>query len=317
MTRKLYIGIDGGGTKTQGVLADDTGSVMATCGDGASDIVGKPSPESCAVLRSVRDRLCETAGVRTSAISGFGLGLNGVDYPEETIMQHKVLARELDVSPERLILVNDGIVALWGATPAEAAAILQHGTAVTAAYRSAYGSERPFDHLDAGRLYDLRAGTLALVARMIDGRAAVSPLKDAVLAVLGNPAESEYAEIVFLHRISADQLAGLLPAVWSLATTGDPAALGLVGRTVEDYVCTAVAMLRKTGSDTPDISFGGGRMASAPDWFWRRLAEGVRKECPGATVRKPQRPPAVGAAIMAAHADGCPPSRFFGEGRAP
>lgn len=311
MPGKLYIGIDGGGTKTQGVLADGTGAILATCGDGASHIVGMPSPESCAVLRSVRDRLCQAAGVGISAISSFGLGLNGVDYPAETILQHKALSSELDVPTERLILVNDGIVALWGATPAEAAAILQHGTAVTAAYRSAYGSERSFDHLDAGRLYDLRAAALALVARMIDGRAAASPLKAAILAALGNPPESEYAEIVFLHRISSAQLAALLPAVWKSAEEGDPAAMTLVDHTIADYACTAATMLRQTGSSTPEIAYGGGRMAAAPDWFWRRLAEGVRKECPGATVRRPERSPAVGAAIMAAHSDGCPPSRFF------
>lgn len=314
---RLFLGIDGGGTKTQGVLADDAGRVLATCAAGASDIVGAPKPESCAVLRSVRDRLCEAAGVRFAAIAGVGLGLNGVDFPAEALMQHEVLARELAVAPERFILVNDGIAALWGATANEAAAILQHGTAVTAAYRSAYGGERTFDHLDAGRLYDLRAGALALVARMIDGRAAASPLKAAVLAALGNPPEGDYAEVVFLHKISAAQLAGLLPVVLDVAAAGDPAALALVDRAIADYVCTAAAMLRRTGAADPEIAFGGGRLATAPDWFWRRLAEGVRRECPGATVRRPARSPAVGAAVMAAHAAGCPPSRFFGKQDAP
>ena len=309
--KRLYIGIDGGGTKTMGVLADETGAVQATCGDGASAIVGVPGPEDCAVLRSMVGRLCEAVGVPLSSIAGLGLGLNGIDFPAETVQQHAALARELDVRPERLILVNDGIVALWGATPAEAAAILQHGTAFTAAYRSAYGNEQSFDHLDAGRLYDLRSGALALVARMIDGRAAVSPLKEAILAALGNPPEDDYAEMVFRHSITATQLAGLLPVVWGVAEAGDPATIALVDHAMADYVCTAVAMLRKTGTVTAEIAFGGGRMTTAPAWFWQRLAEGVRKEFPGAAVRRPALSPAAGAAIMAAHADGCPPSRFF------
>jgi len=310
--RKPYIGIDGGGTKTLGVLADDTGAILATCKAGASAIVGEPSPESCAVLQSVKSQLCEIAGIRPAAIAGLGLGLNGVDFPAEAVMQHGVLARALGIPPELFILVNDGIAALWGATPAPAAAILQHGTGFTAAYRSAYGNEQTFDHLDAGRFYDLRAEALALVARMMDGRAAVSPLQSAVLACLDHPDEKDYAEIVFRRKITPAQLARLLSAVFGVAEGGDPATRALVEHAAADYVCTAGAIMRKIGSARPEVVFGGGRLLSAPEWFWRRLAEGVHKECAGATVKRPELSPAVGAVIMAAHADGCPPARFFG-----
>ena len=310
---RYFIGIDGGGTKTLGVLADDTGAILATCRAGASAIVGAPSPQSCAVLQSVKAKLCDDAGVRPADIKRLGLGLNGVDFADETIMQHKALARELDIAPERFLLVNDGIAALWGATPAPAAAIVQHGTGFTAAYRSAYGEERPFDNLNAGRFYDLRGEALALVARMIDGRAAASPLKTAVLACLDHPAERDYADIVFLRKISPTQLTEILPAVLREAENGDAAAQSLVERAIADYVCTAVTIIRKTGSSSPDVVFGGGRLLSAPQWFWDRIVDGVLRECPDATVGRPELSPAVGAAVMAAYAAGCPPGRFFSQ----
>ena len=311
---KQYIGIDGGGTKTVGVLADDTGATLATCKAGASAIVGMPSAEACAVLQSVQARLCEIGGIRPDAVAWLGLGLNGVDFPEETVMQHGVLSRVLAISPERFILVNDGIAALWGATPAPAAAIVQHGTGFTAAYRSAYGAELPFDNLDAGRFYDLRLEALARVARMIDGRAAVSPLKAAILACLDASAEKDYGEIVFLRNYSQPQLAAILPAVLRVAEAGDPATRSIVERAIADYVCTAVTIVRKTGSSSPDVVFGGGRLLSAPEWFLKRIVDGVLRECPGVRIRRPELSPAVGAAIMAAHADGCPPARFFPTG---
>jgi len=308
---KYFLGIDGGGTKTIGALADETGTILAECKAGPSSIVGAPSAESCAVLQSVQARLCEIAGIRPDAVAWLVLGLNGVDFPEETIMQHGVLSRVLAIAPERFILVNDGIAALWGATPAPAAAIVQHGTGFTAAYRSAYGEERPFDNLDAGRFYDLRLEALALVARMIDGRVAVSPLKAAVLACLGHPAEQDYAEIVFLRKYSEPQLAAILSAVLRVAEAGDPATQAIVERAIADYVCTAVTIVRKTRSSSPDVVFGGGRLLSAPEWFWNRIADGVLRECPGARIRRPEQSPAIGAVIMAAHAGGCPPTRFF------
>jgi N-acetylglucosamine kinase-like BadF-type ATPase len=189
--------------------------------------------------------------------------------------------------------------------------ILQHGTGFTAAYRSAYGNEQTFDHLDAGRFFDLRASALALAARMIDGRTAISPLKAAILAALGEPAEKDYAEIVFLRKITPAQAADLLPVVFRVAEAGDAATLALVERAIADYVCTALAMIRKIGHGEPDVVFGGGRLLPAPDWFWRRLEDGVRTGFPGARVKRPELSPAIGAAVMAAHADGCPPARFF------
>jgi N-acetylglucosamine kinase-like BadF-type ATPase len=311
------MGIDGGGTKTMGTLADDRGAILATCKAGASAVVGVPSAESCAVLQSVQARLCEAAGVRPAAIARLGLGLNGVDFPDETVLQHAVLSKALAIPPERFILVNDGIAALWGATPAPSAVLLQHGTGFTAAYRSAHGNEQAFANLDVGRFYDLRVQALALVARMIDGRAAVSPLKAAILSVLGNPDDNEYEEIVYRKKITPVQLAGLLPAIFGVAGEGDPATVALIERAIADYVCTAGALMRKTGSARPDVVFGGGRLLSAPDWFWGRLADGVHKECPGAAVKRPELSPALGAAIMAAHAGGCPPARFFAAKRDP
>jgi N-acetylglucosamine kinase-like BadF-type ATPase len=310
-SHKLYMGIDGGGTKTLGALADETGTILAECKAGPSSIVGVPSTESCAVLQSVRDTLCERAGVRPDAIAWLGLGLNGVDFPEETIMQHGVLSRVLAIAPERFILVNDGIAALWGATPAPAAAIVQHGTGFTAAYRIAYGEERPFDNLDAGRFYDLRLEALALVARMIDGRVAVSPLKEAILACLDHPEEKDYGEIVFLRKYSQPQLAAIQPAVLRVADARDAAAQSIVERAIADYVCTAVTIVRKTGSSRPDVVFGGGRLLSAPEWFMKRIVDGVLRDCPGARIRRPGLSPAIGAVIMAAHAGGCAPTRFF------
>jgi len=314
---KYYLGIDGGGTKTIGALADEQGAILAQCQAGPSAIVGAPSPESCAVLQSVQAQLCEAAGIRPTAVTRFGLGLNGIDFPDEAVMQHAALARALSLPPERFILVNDGIAALWGATPASAAVILQHGTGFTAAYRSAYGNEQTFDHLDAGRFYDLRAEALALVVRMIDGRAAVSPLKATILSVLGNPDDSEYEEIVYRKKITPAQLARLLSAVFGVAESGDPATRALIKRAAADYVCTAGAMIRKTGSARPEVVFGGGRLLSAPEWFWRRLADSVRREWPEATVKRPELSPAIGAVIMAAHADGCQPARFFATKREP
>jgi len=146
---------------------------------------------------------------------------------------------------------------------------------------------------------------------MIDGRVAVSPLKEAILACLDHPEEKDYGKIVFLRKYSHPQLAAILPAVLRVADAGDSAAQFIVERAIADYVCTAVTIVRKTGSSSPDVVFGGGRLLSAPEWFLKRIVEGVLRDCPGARIRRPGKSPVIGAVIMAAHAGGCAPTRFF------
>lgn len=309
---RVYLGIDGGATKTAGALVDASGVVMVEYGTMGSAIVGKPSPEACEVLASVVAELCGSAGVRREEIARVGIGLNGVDFADEMPIQHAELVRVLGFATERLTLVNDGIAALWGATPTRAAVIVQHGTAFTAAWRSDYGREQLFDHLDAGRFLDLRTETLTLVARMIDGRAEPTSLQRKVLDCLDGVSEETYAEIVYRRRITPEQRDRLLPAVFAAAGEGDHAAKVLVDRAISDYACTASAMVRKTGSDAPDVVFGGGRFVSAPEWFVGRLSDAVRRGCPGAKVKRPERSPATGAAIMAAFADGVKPGVLFG-----
>ena len=55
------------------------------------------------------------------------MGLSGVDDPDEQAEQHRLIAARFGLEG-RLELVNDGLVALWGVSRAEAVALFQHGS---------------------------------------------------------------------------------------------------------------------------------------------------------------------------------------------
>ena len=306
-----FIGLDGGGSKTAGALVTSAGVVLATASAGPSSIVGKPSPHACRVLRSLVGRLCRDAGLSQARLTGCGIGLSGIDFDDEFETQHSGLAAALQVPRRRLTLVNDGIAALWGATGSPAAVILQHGTGFTAAYRSTYGREALFDHLDAGRCFDLRWAALAAVARMIDGRAKPSALKRALLAAFDIEDESQYAGFVYRRQFSPEQWNRIAPAVFATWADGDRAAVAIVERAAADYASAVGAMIGKAGRGRPDVVFGGGVLTNAPERFWTRLTNAVMRDCPHAAVKRPALPPAIGAAIMAAFAAGHDPRRLF------
>jgi N-acetylglucosamine kinase-like BadF-type ATPase len=297
----LLLGIDGGASKTAGVIIDSDGRILAQAGMAGSSIIGKPNPRSCSVLRSLTDRLCAEAGLTRSAAAHCGIGLNGVDFEDEFAEQHADISAAVGFPPEQVTLVNDGIVALWGATPAPAATMLQHGSGFTAAYRSQYGEEALFDHLDVGNVFDMRQGLLSTVARMINGQLEATPLKEQALEFLRIEDEDAYAEAVFRGTIPRELWMRTPPLIYEAWLGGDPAAEKLVLSAVDDYAVTAHAMIGKTGTGSPEVVFGGGVIAVAPDEFWQRLSARLRDYHPEITAERPKLLPEFGAAIMAGH----------------
>jgi N-acetylglucosamine kinase-like BadF-type ATPase len=308
----LLLGIDGGASKTAGVAIDGEGQVLAWTRQRGSSIVGKPRPESCAVLASVVDDLCHQCRRSRDSVRRCGIGLNGIDFADGIPMQHAEISRAVGIAPERVGLVNDGIVALWGATPSPAAVIVQHGSGFTAAYRSDHGRETLFDHLSVASVFDIRAGLIALVARMINGMAAPTPLKDNALAFFGIE-EDAYCEAIYRGVILRDRRLSTVPLVFDSWLEGDAGAEFLVQSAIDDYALAAIAMMAKTKSPCPDLTLGGGLLNAAPPKFWAALTERLQESYPGVVARPPQLPPESGAAIMAGYETGLDPRALFGK----
>ena len=310
MAAELYLGIDGGGMKTAGVVLDAAGRAVAQGRAGGSAIQGRPRSAAMEVLAGLVDSLCRQAGAGRDQVAFSGVGLNGVDFDDEIEMQSRAIAEAVGIARDKFLLVNDGIAALWGATPAPAAAIIQHGSGITSAWRSDYGQERCFDNLNVGRIFDVRWEATGVVARMLDGRLQRTGLADKVLSHLELTA-GNFAEAVFRRNIPWPRLAGISRVIFEAYEAGDGGAELLVGRAIDDYAQTAAAMVRRTGRDDATASFGGGTIAPAGEKFWQHLAERVAALAPKAKVIRPLLPPEYGAAIMAAFHAGQDAAAFY------
>jgi N-acetylglucosamine kinase-like BadF-type ATPase len=307
----LLLGIDGGASKTRGVMVDPEGGVVARAQAAGSAIVGKPNPRSCSVLASLVDSLCADSGITRDGVWHCGLGLNGVDFEDDFAVQHADISAALGLPRERITLVNDGIVALWAATSAAAATMLQHGSGFTAAYRSRIGEERTFDHLGVTRVFDIREGLMVLLARMITGQVDPTPLKDRALAFFGIADEGKYAEAVYRDTIPGRLRKSTPPLIYDAWVGGDAGAASLVESAMGDYVQAARAMIRKTGERSPVVVFGGGVINCAPAAFWDQLTHRLQETHPDLVAKRPEMAPEVGAAVMASHHVGVEPQALF------
>lgn len=307
---RLLLGIDGGASKTAGVVITDSGEIVARARVGGSAIVGPPSAESCAVLSSLTDSLLAQAGASREDIAAWGIGLNGIDFEDELPAQRAGIAAAIGAPAGALTLVNDGIAALWGASPRPAATILHYGSGFTAAHRAGYGRERLFDHLHVARTFDMRWELMAVVARMLNGMLDPTPLRDKALAHFQVDADA-YCEAIFRKQIPRPLRLSTPPLIYQSWLEGDPAASELVERAVDDYALATKGMIAATGRPDADAVFGGGVIATAPPEFWVLLAERVHRLCPRAQVKSPDLAADIGAAIMAAFHTGLNPSDLF------
>ncbi|MES2202340.1 MAG: BadF/BadG/BcrA/BcrD ATPase family protein, partial [candidate division FCPU426 bacterium] len=264
----LFLGMDGGASKTAGAITDSQGRILARGRVAGAVIEGRPPEASCRTLLGLLRSLCKQAGIRPTELSLLGLGLSGADYDDEMPMQQRVLAKAFGLPDKKLLLKNDGVVALWGASPEPAVVMLQFGTAFTAAWRGSYGDEAPFDNLAVGRPFDIRSELTAIVARMIDGREKTTPLMAKTLKHYGVNA-AELGRAVYEKKIPFEKLSTTPPLVFASWQAGDPAAKKLVEALAADMALAAKVMGQKTGKHKVVTVLGGGVLSRGGDLFFR------------------------------------------------
>jgi N-acetylglucosamine kinase-like BadF-type ATPase len=310
MEKVFFLGIDGGASKTAGVICNSAGRILSRIRKGGVVVHAQPTPDSLAVLEAMVKELLAAGGVGADASWFCGLGLSGIDFADEIPSQIAAVEQVLGLASRRLKIVNDGIVALWGATPAEQAVMLQHGSGLTSAVRLGLGQERIFDCLDTANLFDLRDEAVHVVCRMIDGRRAPSVLKDRLLEHWQVSDERSFSELIYRGRIPWQRLRSCVPTVFECWQEGDLAAGELARRAAEDYADMVQAMLVEAGPSA-EVALGGGVIAQAPERFWHLLAAHLRCRGVAAVPKKPALPPDLGAAVMACHHAGGDAAAMF------
>ena len=306
-TPRHYLGIDGGATKAEAAIINTSGQILAKTQRRGFMLMSRIQPDQAECLGQLTAEVCKQAGLNREDLTTVVAGMSGVDFPDEHDRQWTDIAGAISLPREKILLVNDGVVALWGATCRSQAVLLHHGTDMITVYRSDLGAEKLFDNLNVGLKFDLRIGLRQMVARMIDGRERATLLKDTILNFLGLE-EARFVEAVYKAQhlddetlISKEKLTKAVPIAISLWEAGDPAAAELISATFDEYLVTIKAMLSRLGTHQADIIYGGGLIKHTSERFKQTLLKRTEEQFPGASPKFAELPPSVGAALMAAY----------------
>jgi N-acetylglucosamine kinase-like BadF-type ATPase len=110
-----YLGIDGGGTKTRCVLADET-TVLATAMSGGSNIVRLGETQAREALHTAVRQVCATAKISPDHIRAICIGAAGAARPEIAAKIRSTLADLIpEINPSNIEVVGDTVIALEAA----------------------------------------------------------------------------------------------------------------------------------------------------------------------------------------------------------
>jgi N-acetylglucosamine kinase-like BadF-type ATPase len=113
----LFLGVDGGNTKTIALVARADGTIVGAATGGCADIYGASSPSAALEVIEMASRSAITAaGLEPRGLDGVAFSLAGADWPEDHALYRRELQRRLKL-PNSPIVVNDSLGGLWAGSP--------------------------------------------------------------------------------------------------------------------------------------------------------------------------------------------------------
>lgn len=310
------VAVDGGNTKTDVVVLDDTGELLGSAHGGASchQIVGMDT--AIETIDTVLSEALRSAGVpdaRPAAAVGVYC-LAGMDLPvDERRLGEAIAAARWS---ERDVLHNDTVAVLRAGASAGWGVGIVCGAGVNCAGLGPDGRTVRFpalgelsgDFTTGGTWLGTRALGLALRAR--DGRGEPTCLESRVPAHYQMASPEEVLEAVYTGTLGFDRLPELAELVLDAAADGDPVARSTVDVLVDEILALARATIRRLALEgsAVEVVFGGGVFSTRDEGFHRRVRDGITALAPKARFRALDAPPVVGAALLGCDALGLPAS---------
>jgi N-acetylglucosamine kinase-like BadF-type ATPase len=301
----VILAVDGGNSKTDLAIVDSDGRLLAALRGPTTShqqIGFDPGIERMAgLVADLRGWAGLAADTPPARIGAFGLA--GADTPGDTRrLTEALVARGLAAEG---FVVNDAFMPIRAGSDRGWGVALICGQGVNAAGIAPDGRTARLAALgdisgDWGGGHDIGTAALGAAVRARDGRGARTTLEALVPARFGVTRPIDVTRRIEAGTLAHRRLAELSPVVFAAAGSGDAVARSILDRQADELVAMArsiIVRLHLTRLD-PTVVLAGGVFASHDDAFDARVVDGIRATAPGATVRRSEGLPVLGAALL-------------------
>lgn len=303
----LFLGIDGGQTGTQAVVAEASGRVLGRGAAGPSNHVEMPGGRE-----RLRAAVTESAN---AALHESGLG-------DVTIVEFSAvycaMTGEADFKTEIITplfttgvlrVEHDAPAALAGATLGAPGIIVVAGTGSVVFGENAAGETSRtggwgYVFGDEGSGFGLARDAIRASLDALDGVGPETSLVTVLTRVFGVTDLRLLPMVMYNGHISRDGVASAAREVLAAWQTGDEVAGRVVADGLEALARRVTSVSKRLGLDEPLVCLSGGVFRSRP--YADAFAGAVHARVPGARVEPSRLSPAAGAVLLAFRAGGVP-----------
>jgi N-acetylglucosamine kinase-like BadF-type ATPase len=294
----IYLGVDGGGSKTFVLAADTTGRVL---GFGQAGCANHQVHSLDAALAEIGGACRQALGVSAAGFASFCLA--GADLPPDFVMLRPKL-ESLGVAA-KFDLRNDSWAAMRAGTSHPWGAVVICGSGINAAVRTPDGREFVLPSLgqisgDWGGGGDIAMAAISAIAREWDGRGPPTALTERVLRFYEQPNYAAMLEAIYIDALPRRNRE-LAPLVFEVALDGDAVAQEIVVRCGTEIGHIAGSLLHRMGMhrEPCEVVTGGSIFKAEGPLLMDAANLALHRLAPVAFFTRAKVEPVVGALLLA------------------
>ena len=299
----IFLGVDGGGTKTQAILFDEDKNVIGEGYAGASNPLRVGVETAVANIFQAITAASDAANRSRGDIAAATFGLAGVRRYDLRQSVRERLAQILKI--KFVEVVTDAEIALFGTTLGKAGVVVIAGTGSICYGRNDAGETAiaggwgPIAGDEGGGSSIARRG-LQAIAKASDGRGELTKLSEAGTDYFRTSSPENLLIAIYTPQMDNAKIAGFARLVVETAQTGDKIAVGIMreaGRELGSAVNAVIGKLKLKAKKIPIGQVGSIFRAGA--LITDSLLETVHPFAPKAYLANPLLQPGSAAAQMA------------------
>jgi N-acetylglucosamine kinase-like BadF-type ATPase len=296
-----FIGIDGGGTKTECILVNGEGEVLGVAKAGPSNPLRAGYAKAWFAMSDAADVVLERAKLKSTDIRGICAGIGGAG--RESVAKRLSTFLEKSFPNAAVQVTTDLAITLTAGVGDGEGVILVVGTGSAALGRDAKGKQaraggRGPWFSDEGSAFDIGRRAVGAIVRAQEKRGPETALSDTLLKWLG---ATDWAHMLdWVIKNPDDVFPRIFPLVGELGDKGDPVSreiLSSSAHSLAELVTSVIDELHLQDREMP-IAKAGGTIGRSK-FFDAAIDAELKKAAPRARVTPLPMKPAEAAARMA------------------
>ncbi|MDQ3711770.1 MAG: hypothetical protein M3388_06080 [Acidobacteriota bacterium] len=299
----LYLGVDGGGTKSQAILLSEEKKAIGEGLSGASNPLRVGVETAVTNIFQAIDAACDVANKSRGDIVSATFGLAGVRRIDLRQRVRERLAQKLGI--KLVEVVTDAEIALYGTTLGSAGVVVIAGTGSICYGRNEAGETAiaggwgPIAGDEGGGATIARRG-LQAIAKASDGRGRLTKLSEAGVDYFRTSTPENLLVAIYSPQMDNAKIAGFARLVVETARKGDKIAIEILNESGLELGLAVNAVIEKLNLKTKKIPIGYvGSIFRAGELITDSLLETVHRFAPKAYLSEPLLQPARAAAQAA------------------